>query len=128
MSTLLVVDTDVMIGYLRARPEAVALVDANMDRIALPAMVVAELYAGVRRGREEEILDNLISALTVIPASRDLATAAGRLKRDFGKSHGVGLIDAIVAVTVQAENAELATLNVKHFPMLAGLKAPYVKA
>jgi hypothetical protein len=52
---------------------------------------------------------------------------AGILKRDFGKSHGVGLADAILAATAQAEGAELATLNVKHYPMIKGLRPPYEK-
>lgn len=48
--------------------------------------------------------------------------------RDYGKSHGVGLADAIVAATAQIENAELKTLNTKHYPMLKGLQPAYVKA
>ena len=46
-------------------------------------------------------------------------------KRDFGKSHGVGLADAIMAATAEAEKAELKTLNMKHYPMLSGLESAY---
>ncbi|TFG89271.1 MAG: type II toxin-antitoxin system VapC family toxin, partial [Hyphomicrobiales bacterium] len=41
------------------------------------------------------------------------------------KSHGVGLADAIIAATADSENAELKTLNVKHYPMFKGLTPPY---
>mgnify|MGYP000852648065 CR=1 FL=1 len=48
-------------------------------------------------------------------------------RRDYGKSHGVGLADAILAATAEAEKAELKTLNTKHYPMLKGLKPAYTK-
>ena len=48
-------------------------------------------------------------------------------KRDYAKSHGVGLADAIIAATVYAEHAELKTLNAKHYPMIKGLKPAYRK-
>jgi len=33
----------------------------------------------------------------------------------------------ILAATAQAETAELKTLNIKHYPMLKGIKPPYRK-
>ena len=35
--------------------------------------------------------------------------AGGFYKRDYGKSHGEGLADAILAATAEAENADLRT-------------------
>jgi predicted nucleic acid-binding protein len=35
--------------------------------------------------------------------------------------------DAILAATAENEQAELKTFNVKHFPMMKGLKPPYRK-
>ena len=37
------------------------------------------------------------------------------------------LADAMIAATAQAERAELKTLNVKHYPMIKGLKPAYRK-
>jgi predicted nucleic acid-binding protein len=59
--------------------------------------------------------------------SAAIGKVGGLLKRDYGKSHGVGLADAIVAATAEAENAELKTLHTKHYPMLKGLKPAYLK-
>ncbi len=39
----------------------------------------------------------------------------------------MGLADAIIAATASVENAVLKTLNVKHYPMLAGLEPAYRK-
>jgi predicted nucleic acid-binding protein len=62
-----------------------------------------------------------------VPVSNESAKVGGLYKRDFGKSHGVGLADAILAATDAAENAEFKTLNRKHYPMLKGLRPAYTK-
>lgn len=123
----ILVDTDVMVDYLRGNDAAVALVKSRADRLALSSVVVAELYAGAKGEREQAALDELFSVLRVVPVSAEIARAAGLFRRNYGKSHGVGLADAIVAATAQSEDAELSTLNVKHYPMLKGLKRAYSK-
>jgi predicted nucleic acid-binding protein len=46
--------------------------------------------------------------------------------RAYRRSHpGIGLVDFAVAATAEQHGARLATLNVKHFPMIKGLTAPY---
>ena len=123
----ILIDTDVMIDYLRGNEKAVSFLRKHADHIALSSITVAELYAGVRNGAEEETLDALMALFRIIPVTGQNAKLGGLLKRTFGRSHGVGLADAIIAATAQLENAELATLNTKHYPMLAGLKAAYSK-
>ncbi len=127
MATALVVDTDVMVDYLRGRSEAVQFIKSNADRIALSTIVLAELYAGVRDGDEQEKLDNLVSSFGVLPITAEVARMGGLFKRDYGKSHGVGLADALLAATAETGSAELCTLNVKHYPMLKDIKPPYRK-
>ncbi|VGO23090.1 type II toxin-antitoxin system VapC family toxin [Pontiella sulfatireligans] len=128
MASPMLIDADVMIDFLRGDPQAAALLAANSDRIILSSIVVAELYAGVRGDTELQTLDSLISLFKIAPVSADLARQGGLYKNKYAKSHGVGLADAIVAATAEAEHAELKTLNTKHYPMLKGLKPPYRKA
>ena len=127
MTKCVLVDTDVMVDFLRGQSQAVALVRAQAARIILSSIVAAELYAGVRGDEELNTLDSLIRLFRVIPVSPELARAAGLYKKDYAKSHGVGLADAIIAATAQAENADLYTLNTKHYPMIKGLKPAYTK-
>ena len=42
----IVVDTDVLIDFLRGREQAVSFVNLESNRIILSSIVVAELYAG----------------------------------------------------------------------------------
>jgi len=45
---LLVVDTDVLIDYLRDQPQAVAFLESTEQPLAISVITVSELYAGVR--------------------------------------------------------------------------------
>jgi len=125
--SILLLDTDVLVDFLRGHSEAVAFVNAHSARIILSSIVVAELYAGVRGDREQAALEALVSLFRVVPVSGEIAKTGGLYKRDYGKSHDVGLADAILAATAESENAELKTLNTKHYPMLQGLRPAYTK-
>ena len=56
---------------------------------------------------------------------RDIAGLAGDYVRRYGPSHGTDPIDALIAATAKTHGLALATLNLKHFPMFAGLTRPY---
>ncbi len=130
MSRPVLLDTDVLIDFLRGYDKAVSFVNVNLDRIILSSIVVAELYAGVRNGKDDTervVLENFLSLFRVVPVSGDIAKLGGLYKRDYGRSHGVGLADAIVAATATLEDAELKTLNVKHYPMLQTIEPAYQK-
>ena len=127
MPNSILVDTDVLVDFLRGHEKAVAFISEFSSRIILSAIVVAELYAGVKGNAELTVLENFISLFRVVPLTAEIAKIGGLYKRDFGKSHGVGLADAILAATADAEKAELKTLNVKHYPMLSGMEPAYKK-
>jgi len=127
MPDSILVDTDILIDFLRGYNKAVAFVDKFSSQIILSPIVIAELYAGVKGHDELTVLDNFISLFHVVPFTAEIAKIGGLYKRDFGRSHGVGLADAILAATAEVEKAELKTLNVKHYPMLKALKPAYKK-
>ncbi|HEY2866179.1 MAG TPA: type II toxin-antitoxin system VapC family toxin [Pyrinomonadaceae bacterium] len=127
MSSGVLIDTDVLIDYLRDRREAVEYLESLSDSPAVSAITVAELYAGVREGRERTFLDEFSESLEVIDVNEDIARLGGLFRRDYFKSHGVGINDAIIAATVELEDRTFITLNEKHFPMLRNKLVPYKK-
>jgi predicted nucleic acid-binding protein len=127
MSNAVLVDTDVLIDFLRGNDQAITFIDEFSSNIVLSPIVIAELYAGVKGTNELSVLDNFVSLFRVIPIDSEIARKGGLYKRDFSRSHGVGLADAILAATADKENAELKTLNAKHYPMIRGLKPAYEK-
>ena len=127
MAHFILPDTDILVDFLRGQSDAVAFVNTHSARIILSSIVVAELYAGVKGDTEQTALDNFISLFRVVPVIQEIAKTGGIYRRDFAKSHGIGLADAILAATAEVENAELKTLNTKHYPMVRGLRPAYHK-
>ena len=127
MPNSILVDTDILIDFLRGYNKAVSFVDKFYDRIILSPIVIAELYAGVKEDEELAILDDFVSIFHVVPLTREIARLGGLYKHDFGTSHGVGLADAILAATAKVGKAQLKTLNVKYYPMFRGLEPAYRK-
>lgn len=125
VSDPLLIDTDVLVDYLRGRVEAVNYLDSLSASLFLSVITVAELYAGVRDGKERARLDLFISAFGVIPLDYTIAVTGGLYRRDYGKSHGTGLADALIAATAITRQLTLVTLNKKHFPMVKMLIVPY---
>ncbi len=122
-------DTDLLIDYLRKHPSAAALFDKLPDDCAVSTLSVAELHASVREGAERHALDTLLSTFAPVDLSAEIAARGGLLRRDWGKSHGVGLNDALIAATAIHTERVLLSLNAKHFPMLGKgrLVVPYTK-
>ena len=127
MSEKILIDTDVLIDFLRGNKNAIEFIDKLSPHIILSPIVIAELYAGVKGENEFSVLDNFISLFRIVSITSEIAKAGGFYKRDFGKSYGVGLADAILAATADKEKADLKTLNIKHYPMIKGLKPAYKK-
>ncbi|BBO82869.1 twitching motility protein PilT [Desulfosarcina ovata subsp. sediminis] len=127
MEKAILLDTDVLVDFFRGFDKAVAFVKKYNDRIMLSSIVVAELYAGVKGDAEQNALQHFISLFRVVPIDAAIGKAGGLYRRDYGKSHGVGLANAILAATAESENAELKTLNIKHYPMFKNLSPAYKK-
>ena len=123
----LLIDTDVLIDYLRGRPEAVSYLENRTEPLLISAVTVAELYAGVRDGAERTALDSFTQAFEIVAVEEEIAVKGGLYRRDYSKSHNTGLADALIAATAEVRKAELVTLNKKHFPMLSSVIVPYQK-
>jgi len=127
MPDRLLIDTDVLVDYLRGQDDSASFLEARSETLLVSAITVAELFAGVREGQERTALNTFLSAFEVVPVTAPIAQRGGLLRRDFGKSHGAGLADALIAATAQETGARLVTLNAKHFPMVPDHLVPYTK-
>lgn len=127
MAAPLLIDTDVAIDYLRGYADAISYIEGLSGNHLISAITVAELYAGVRDGAERTALESFVRAFQVVTIDDTIAEQDGLFRRDFGKSHGVGLADALIAASAEANGAILVTLNAKHFPMLSNAFVPYHK-
>lgn len=124
----ILVDTDIIIDFLRGDKQAVSHLKANSERICFSAITVAEIYAGVRGKKEEAEVERLFAIFPVIAITSDIAREAGKLVGQYRPSHSVEIPDAVIGATCLLSGSELHTLNTRHYPMFKGLKPPYVKA
>jgi predicted nucleic acid-binding protein len=125
MPDRLVVDTDVLVDYLRGQTAAAEWLESRSADVMVSAITVAELFAGLKGERESRIMDRFLLAFAVLPATEEIARLAGQFRRDYGPSHGTGLADALIAATAAVSGALLATFNRRHFPMLPTVVTPY---
>jgi len=118
-------DTNILIDFLRGREEALTFFSYSEDYFLVSTVTVAELYSGVKGDDEIQKIEKLLKTLHITPVSASIARRGGLLKKKYAKSHSLGIADAIIAATAIEENAELITLNLKHFPMIKTKEAPY---
>jgi hypothetical protein len=123
----ILVDTDVVIDFLRGQKEAVKFIQNNAKDLVLSVITHCELFAGARDGEESKILEAFLISLPVCSLTATIAKEAGLLKRRYQRSQGTGLGDAIIAASVLANKFVLATLNARHYPMITELTVPYRK-
>jgi len=119
MATYLL-DTDVIIDTLRGRRRRVQLLGRlarEGHAFACCGVNITEVYAGMRP-EEEAPTRAFLEGLFFCPLSREIATWAGLLKRDWAKK-GVTLAvaDVTVAATALANGLTLLTGNRRHYPM-----------
>lgn len=121
-------DTSVAVDHLRGVTAAVDLLNRILDEdepVIASEVVRFELLAGVRDD-EVPTLEHFFSALLWIPVDERITRRAGALARGHRRAYG-GIDDAdyLIAATALVLGAELLTTNVRHFPMLPGLRAAY---
>lgn len=119
------IDTCVLVDYSRGRTEARDFLAQLTTDPLVSVMTVAELFGGVREGRERRWLEGWIQDIAVVPLSLEIARLGGLYWRDHRASHGTSLIDALIAATAHAHGMRLVTRNARHFPMLGDVLVPY---
>jgi predicted nucleic acid-binding protein len=117
------VDTSVMVDVLRGNQAAMAFL-AGCDEVCASEISRVEVLTGMR-APEQSATQRLLGLFAWQPLDAEIATMAGHLGRMYRHSHRLDAADLVIAATALRLDAQLATRNVKHFPMWADLAAPY---
>jgi predicted nucleic acid-binding protein len=122
------VDTTIAVDHLRGSPAATdLLVRLISDGETLVASEITrfELLAGVREA-ELKALETFFTSLAWAPIDQEISRTAGTLAHRLRRSHG-GIDDAdyLIVATAMTLEADLLTTNIRHFPMIENLRAPY---
>ena len=125
--TAVLFDSSVLIAHLRGDERATErLRDAAVTDGAFVSVLSRTELEGGMRSPERSSVNRLFAGVAVVPVSDAIAARAGEHLRRFRRSHGgIDIVDYVIAATAEAVDAELVTLNVRHFPMVAKLRAAF---
>lgn len=120
-------DTNVVIAFLNGNKALLERIQAEIDRIALSSLVVAELDYGAKASQKAkenlEKLHRFVDIVQVISFDLECARIFGNIKSELrivGKP--TGEVDALIAATAMAHKATLVTAYKKHFENIEGLR------
>jgi len=123
------VDTDVLIDVQRGHSPALAWFAGLTELPAVPGFVVMELIQDARDAKEVQQALKLVAPLQVVwPTESDCARALSDFTA-YHLSHGLGLLDALIAACAVGLSATLYTFNDKHYRVVPGLLTaqPYTR-
>jgi predicted nucleic acid-binding protein len=114
------VDSDILIEVSSGKDQEIVsrwrALSQSEDTILYSPVTAAELWAGVRP-REHAELTDLLRSLGCASMDHETGCRAGDYLRQYRKSHGVELGDAMIAAAAVQNEALLWTRNRKHYPM-----------
>lgn len=121
--TEILLDTSVLVDLLRRFPPAVTWFQSQRDlRFYVSDIVILELYAGCRNRQERDRIDQfrrLFDPLHLLP--EDTSWAVETFRR-FRLSHGIGILDALIAAPAVRLGSPLLTCNTKHFDFIPNVR------
>ena len=120
-------DSSVLIAHLRGDERATDRLRLAVATDGAFASVLSrtELEGGMRSA-EGSSVNRLFAGVSLVPVSDAIAARAGEHLRRFRRSHGgIDIVDYVIAASAEAVDAELVTLNVRHFPMVAKLQPAF---
>ena len=125
---MILVDSDVLIEHLRGKTAARDwLVNARRTSgpLAISVVSLTEVAGGMRSPELREVM-RLLGSMQRFEVTEQVAWRAATLMSDYRRSHsGIGLGDYLIAATALTAGLELATLNIRHYPMFPELARPF---
>lgn len=119
---LILLDTTVIINYLRGDTQTVLYLNNLSNIPTLSIITEAEIYQGAKNALELNKWEKLISNLKILPITPEISFLAIKLLKHFRLSHGLHILDALIAATAIENKYTLITSNTKHFQMVKELK------
>lgn len=125
---MILVDSDVLIEHLRGKePARDWLMQARRSSgpLAISVVSLTEIAGGMRTPERREVM-RLLGSMQRFEVTKQVAWRASALMQEYRRSHsGIGLGDYLIAATALTEGLELATLNIRHYPMFPELARPF---
>lgn len=124
---MILMDTNVCIRILRGREDAVKAFSENVGDVAIPFMVLGELYYGAARSNDpvhgKSLVDRFAKAIPVVDSSAEIIARFGAEKaRLVAAGTPVEDADVLIAATALVCGGRIATGNTRHFSRFEDLE------
>ena len=118
----MIVDTDIIIWYMRDHSEAVKLLDSNTG-FSISVITYMELVHGMRNKQELQALKTALRLwkVQIIQIDEVISTKAMFYVEQYFLSHSMELADALIGSTAILHQLPLHTGNRKHFSVFKEL-------
>ena len=122
MNGSVLVDTDVLIWFLRGRDSAKKAIEADHP-VEISAVTYMELVQGVRSKEELRLLRLTIqrNGWRILPLTENIGHRATIYLENYSLSDGMRLADALIAASAVEAGAVLVTGNERHYKCVPGL-------
>jgi predicted nucleic acid-binding protein len=119
----MIIDTDVLIWYLRGNKNARSVIHKNIP-FKISVINYIELVQGMKNKKELKLLKEYLKkwSIKIIQISENISAKAMFLVEDYYLSHSMELADAIIASTALESNEVLLTGNDKHYGFIPNLE------
>jgi predicted nucleic acid-binding protein len=117
-------DTDVLIWYLRGHEKARRFIEnVAHERRMLSSLTLMELLQGCRNRQEAREVKTFVAEnmSLVIHTDETISRRAIALLEQHAFSHGLLVVDAIIAANALETGSSLATANIKHYRIIVPL-------
>ncbi len=120
---MILLDTCILIDYLRNKPEVVSYIEQKgKNNFILSTVVTIELFKGVRNKTELRTLQKELQYFSLLEIDNNVSFVANKLAENYALSHQMGLGDTLIAATALIYSLELKTYNMKDFQFIPSLK------
>jgi len=118
----MLVDTDVLIWYLRGQQKAAHLVD-GLPSFAISAVTYMEILQGIQDKSELRAWKAFLRGrgIAVLMIDEDVTSRAMHWMEEYSLSHGLRVADALIAATADVHGLELLTCNTADYRYIRGL-------
>lgn len=119
----MILDTDILIWYLRGNPNAKVAVESAAP-FCISAITYMELVQGMKNKKELNALKKVISEMdiSILPITSAISFKACALVETHFLSDSVELADALIAATCINNGEPLFTANDKHYKNIFALQ------
>ena len=118
----MIIDTDVLIWYLRGNEKAKQVVEASIP-FAISVVTYMELIQWMKNKEEFRMFQKQIQKwnIDVIQIDKEISSRAVFYIQEYSLSHSIMLADALIAATVVQTNDTLLTANEKHYKYIPNI-------